>query len=122
MNPKQWTVVTGGAGFIGSHLVDALLRQGRKVRVVDDFSTGSRSNIPAGAEILAGDVVDLAESAVRDADVIYHLAAIPSVPRSVAEPLESHRATAESTVALLQAAERAQVGRASCRERVSLNV
>lgn len=107
MNPDKWAVVTGGAGFIGSHLVEALLRQGRKVRVVDDFSTGSRSKIPDGAEVLEGDVLDVAAAAVRNADVIYHLAAIPSVPRSVAEPLESHRATAESTVALLQAGERA---------------
>jgi UDP-glucose 4-epimerase len=111
MNPGKWAVVTGGAGFIGSHLAETLLRQGRKVRIVDDFSTGSSANIPIGAEILEGDVVENAESAVRDADVIYHLAAIASVPRSVAEPLESHRATADSTVALLEAAERAQVRR-----------
>lgn len=111
MTPDKWTVITGGAGFIGSHLAETLLREGRKVRIVDDFSTGKRANIPVGAEVLEGDVVELAEAAVRDADVIYHLAAIASVPRSVAEPLESHRATAESTVALLEAAERAQVRR-----------
>jgi UDP-glucose 4-epimerase len=111
MNSDRWVVVTGGAGFIGSHLAEALLRQGRKVRIVDDFSTGSGDNIPVGADVLEGDVVELAEEAVQDADVIYHLAAIASVPRSVAKPLESHRATAESTVALLEAAERAQVRR-----------
>lgn len=111
MNPDKWAVVTGGAGFIGSHLAEALLAQGRKVRVVDDFSTGNSANIPIGAEVLEGDVLEVAEAAVRDADVIYHLAAIPSVPRSVAEPLESHRATAESTVALLQAGERAHARR-----------
>ncbi len=111
MSSEKWTVVTGGAGFIGSHLVEALLRQGRRVRVVDDFSTGSRANIPEGVEVLEGDVIDVATAAVRNADVIYHLAAIPSVPRSVAEPLESHRSTAESTVALLQAGERAQARR-----------
>jgi UDP-glucose 4-epimerase len=111
MNPEKWTVVTGGAGFIGSHLAETLLRQGRKVRIVDDFSTGSSANIPIGADVLEGDVVENAEAAVEDADVIYHLAAIASVPRSVAEPLESHRATAESTVALLQAGERAHVRR-----------
>jgi UDP-glucose 4-epimerase len=111
MNSDKWAVVTGGAGFIGSHLAETLLGQGRKVRIVDDFSTGTRANIPAGAEVLEGDVVENAESAVRGADVIYHLAAIPSVPRSIAEPLESHRATAVSTVALLEAAERANVRR-----------
>jgi len=111
MNPEKWAVVTGGAGFIGSHLVEALLGQGRKVRVVDDLSTGCSANIPVGAEVLEGDVLENAEAAVRDADVIYHLAAIPSVPRSIAEPLESHRATAETTVALLEAGERAHVRR-----------
>jgi UDP-glucose 4-epimerase len=111
MTSDKWAVVTGGAGFIGSHLAEALLRQGRKVRIVDDFSTGNAANIPVGADVLEGDVVDIAEAAVRDADVIYHLAAIPSVPRSIANPLESHRATAESTVALLEAGERAKVRR-----------
>jgi len=111
MNSEKWAVVTGGAGFIGSHLAEALLAQGRKVRIVDNFSTGSSANIPIGADVLEGDVLENAEEAVRDADVIYHLAAIASVPRSVAEPLESHRATAESTVALLEAGERAKVRR-----------
>jgi UDP-glucose 4-epimerase len=104
-------VVTGGAGFIGSHLVEALLAKGRKVRIADDFSSGSRANVPEGAEILEGDVVETATEAVRGADVIYHLAAIPSVPRSILEPLESHRATAESTLALLVAGELAGVRR-----------
>jgi len=111
MISKKWVVVTGGAGFIGSHLAEALLRQGRKVRIVDDFSTGNGANIPVGADVLEGDVVDNAEESVQGVDVIYHLAAIASVPRSVAMPLETHRATAESTVALLEAAERAQVRR-----------
>jgi len=111
MNARKWAVVTGGAGFIGSHLAEALLRQGKRVRIVDDFSTGSSSNIPVGADVLEGDVVELAEAAVEDADVIYHLAAMASVPRSVATPLESHRTTAESTIALLEAGERAQARR-----------
>lgn len=104
-------VVTGGAGFIGSHLVEALLAKGRKVRVVDDFSSGRRENVPAGVDLIEGDVLTHAGAAVIDADVVYHLAAIPSVPRSIAEPLLSHRATAESTVALMEAAERAGVRR-----------
>jgi UDP-glucose 4-epimerase len=111
MKSDKWAVVTGGGGFIGSHLAEALLDQGRKVRVVDNFSTGSRKNVPAGAELLEGDVLDVAAASVRDADVVYHLAAIASVPRSVADPLESHRATAETTLCLLQAGEQAGVRR-----------
>jgi UDP-glucose 4-epimerase len=100
-------VVTGGAGFIGSHLVEELLRRGRRVRVVDDFSTGRRANVPAGVELLEGDVNAVAADAARGADVVYHLAALPSVPRSIEKPLESHRATAGGTVAILAAAEKA---------------
>jgi UDP-glucose 4-epimerase len=104
-------VVTGGAGFIGSHLVEALLAAGRRVRVADDFSTGRRANVPAGAELVEGDVNAAAAEAVRGAELVYHLAALPSVPRSVERPLESHRATAQGAVAVLAAAERAGVRR-----------
>jgi UDP-glucose 4-epimerase len=104
-------VVTGGAGFIGSHLVEALRAAGRRVRVVDDLSTGRRERVPAGAEFLAADVNDAADAAVRGAEVVYHLAALPSVPRSVERPLESHRATAQGTMAILEAAARAGVRR-----------
>jgi UDP-glucose 4-epimerase len=104
-------VVTGGAGFIGSHLVDALLRRGHRVRVVDDFSTGHRRNLPDGVELLCGGVNDLAEGAVHGADVVYHLAAQVSVPKSVEDPLGSHRSTESSTLAVLHAAQRAGVRR-----------
>jgi len=104
-------VVTGGAGFVGSHLAEALRAQGRRVRVVDNFVTGRRSNVPPGAELLEGDVNDVAADALRGASDVYHLAAIPSVPGSVRQPLENHRATAQSTLALLLAAERAGVRR-----------
>ena len=104
-------VVTGGAGFIGSHLAVMLLEKGRKVRIVDDLSTGHRANVPTGAEFLKGDVTDLATRAVRGAEVVYHLAAIPSVPYSIQNPLNSHRSTVETTVAILAAAERAGVRR-----------
>jgi UDP-glucose 4-epimerase len=111
MSGGKWTVVTGGAGFIGSHLAEALIREGRRVRIVDDFSTGHRANLPADAELVEGDVVENAEQTVRDAEVVYHLAALPSVPRSIAEPLKSHRSTAESTVAILAAGEKAGLRR-----------
>jgi UDP-glucose 4-epimerase len=104
-------VVTGGAGFIGSHLAEALLSQGRRVRVVDDLSTGRRALVPAAAEFLEGDVNELAPRAVAGADTVYHLAALPSVPRSVERPLESHRATAGGTLSVLAAAVRAGVRR-----------
>jgi UDP-glucose 4-epimerase len=106
---RKWDVVTGGAGFIGSHLTEELLRRGRRVRIVDDFSTGRRTNIPPGVDLLDGDVVDLAEEAVQGAEDVYHLAAMASVPRSIAEPVRSHRATAESTLALLEAGERSRI-------------
>jgi UDP-glucose 4-epimerase len=104
-------VVTGGGGFIGSHLAEALLAQGRRVRVVDNFSTGRRANVPAAAELLEGDVNVVAASAVRGASTVYHLAALASVPRSVQLPLASHRATAQGTLAVLAAAEAAGVRR-----------
>src|SRR6185503_14693118 len=70
-----------------------------------------RANLPAGAELLEGDVNDVATEAARDASIVYHLAALPSVPGSVRQPMENHRATAQSTLAILAAAERAGVRR-----------
>lgn len=107
----ELVVVTGGAGFIGSHLAETLRAEGRRVRVVDNFVTGRRSILPAGVELVEGDVNDVAGEAVRGASVVFHLAALPSVPRSVRLPLESHRATAQGTLAVLAAAERAGVRR-----------
>jgi UDP-glucose 4-epimerase len=104
-------VVTGGAGFIGSHLAEALLGRGRRVRVVDNFATGRRVNVPAGVELVEGDVNAAAAEAFRGAETVYHLAALPSVPRSVKQPLESHHATARGTLEALAAAERAGVRR-----------
>ncbi|HTU23610.1 MAG TPA: NAD-dependent epimerase/dehydratase family protein [Gemmataceae bacterium] len=105
-------LVTGGAGFIGSHLVESLIEQGRCVRVLDDFSTGLRANLahlhPA-PEIIEGDVADAAvvERAARDAGVIFHLAALASVQRSVEAPGDTHRVCATGTLHVLDAARRA---------------
>src|SRR5262249_376378 len=104
-------LVTGGAGFIGSHLVRALQAQGLSIRVVDDLSTGKRSNLPMNVEFLEGDAGELAERAVEGAEGVYHLAAQVAVRASVASPLAGHRSTAESTLALLDAAEKAGVRR-----------
>jgi UDP-glucose 4-epimerase len=102
-------VVTGGAGFIGSHLADALLERGESVRVVDSFITGKRENLEAlsgSVELVEGDLADpeVARQAVAGADFVLHQAAIPSVPRSVADPLTSHRANVDATLQLLLAA------------------
>jgi UDP-glucose 4-epimerase len=106
------TLVTGGAGFIGSHLVRRLLAVGHTVRVVDDLSTGKRENL-AGCEveILERDLAD-AElgDLLQGVEVVFHLAAVPSVPRSVLEPLRSHAASATATLRLLLAARDAGVG------------
>ena len=102
-------LVSGGAGFIGSHLVEALLERGHKVRVLDNFSTGRRNNLRGvrnDIEILAGDCADpkTAAKAMKGIEVVYHEAAVPSVALSVAEPFASHHANATATMAMLVAA------------------
>lgn len=101
-------LVTGGAGFIGSHVVDALAERGDAVRVVDDLSTGRRENLSdqPDLEMIVADLGErrVAAEAVADIDCVIHLAAIPSVPRSVREPRHSHRANVEATHELLLAA------------------
>jgi nucleoside-diphosphate-sugar epimerase len=108
-------LVTGGAGFIGSHLVEELLRRGETVRIADNFSTGKRENLPANAkvEIIEGDLGDasVAERAVAGCDFVLHQAAIPSVPRSVKDPLTSHRANVDATLQVLLASRDAGVKR-----------
>ncbi len=108
-------LVTGGAGFIGSHVVEQLTARGNVVRVVDDLSTGRRANIErcAGVELIEADLADprVAPRAVAGMDVIIHLAAIPSVSRSVREPQRTHRANVDATHMLLVAAGEAAVTR-----------
>ena len=109
-------LVTGGGGFIGSHIVEALVQRGEPVRVLDNFSTGKRENLAhnlAHIELLEGDMIDLetAHQAVAGVEYVLHLAAIPSVPRSVADPLGSHAANVTGTLNLLVAARDAGVRR-----------
>lgn len=106
-------VVTGGAGFIGSHLATALLAQGHTVRVLDNLITGVRDQVPAGAEFIEGDITDPAcvAAAMVGAEVVLHQAAIPSVPRSIATPGPSHDANINGTFNVLVAARDAGVRR-----------
>jgi nucleoside-diphosphate-sugar epimerase len=108
-------LVTGGAGFIGSHLVEELLRRGESVRVADNFSTGKRENLPSGSnvDLVEGDLAEdaVARRAVDGCEFVLHQAAIPSVPRSVKDPLTSHRANVDSTLQVLLAARDARVKR-----------
>ena len=106
-------LVTGGAGFIGSALARALLDRGDEVRVVDDLSAGDRNAIPDGAEFVEADIRDLTamEKATQGIDVVFHQAAVRSVPRSVEEPLLVHESNATGTLNLLVAGERAGIRR-----------
>jgi len=108
-------LVTGGAGFIGSHLCEALVGRGDQVRVVDSLITGHRRNLAhlPSVEILEGDLADpeVARQAVQGAEFVLHQAAIPSVPRSVKDPVESNRANVDATLNVLVAARDAGVRR-----------
>jgi UDP-glucose 4-epimerase len=109
-------LVTGGAGFIGSHIVAGLVQRGGKVRVLDNFSTGKLDNLVGVAddvELITGDVCDEASvaRAVAGCEVVFHEAAMASVPRSVAEPLASHAACATGTLTVLHEARKAGVRR-----------
>jgi UDP-glucose 4-epimerase len=109
-------LVTGGAGFIGSHIATALVERGDQVRVLDNLSTGTRANLAhlsEKVEFVAGDVLDVAavEKAVAGCDVVFHQAALASVPRSLKEPLATHAACATGTANVLEAARRAGVQR-----------
>ncbi len=112
-------LVTGGAGFIGSHLVEGLLQRGVETRVLDNFATGRRENlahVAQNVEILDGDVRNLTSvrSALRGVDVVFHQAALPSVERSVKNPLESNEVNITGTLNVLVAARDAGVQRVVC--------
>jgi nucleoside-diphosphate-sugar epimerase len=123
MHTGQRYLVTGGAGFIGSHIVEALLRRGETVVVLDDFSTGRRPNLdvviqalPRGAatpEVIEGDIRDpaLVRRAMEGVTHVLHQAALPSVQRSVEDPISSHEVNAGGTLNLLVAARDAGVRR-----------
>lgn len=109
-------LVTGGAGFIGSHIVEALVRRGERVRVIDNLSTGFLANLEpflGSVEFLEADLLDqeAVRRAVEGVDCVFHQAALASVPLSIEQPLKTHAACATGTVTLLDAARRAGVRR-----------
>ena len=107
-------LVTGGAGFIGSHLVDELVKRGKPVRVLDDLSTGLRDNLAhheGGVELVEGSLTDPAaiRKAVAGVKTIFHLGALASVARSVENPLATHDVCVTGTLQLLDAARKHKV-------------
>jgi UDP-glucose 4-epimerase len=109
-------LVTGGAGFIGSHIAEALIARGDRVRVLDNLSTGHRGNLAhleGQVELIEGDIVDAVavRSAVAGVDCVFHQAALASVPRSVERPLDTNAACVTGTLTVLDEARRAGVRR-----------
>jgi UDP-N-acetylglucosamine 4-epimerase len=121
LRPRQW-LVTGGAGFIGSHLVEWLLAHGQRVRVLDDLSTGTRDNLDRvravvgehawrSSEVIVGDIREPAAcaAAAEGCELVLHQAALGSVPRSIADPASTHAVNVDGTVNVLLAAREAGV-------------
>ena len=108
-------LVTGGAGFIGSHISDRLLADGHRVRILDNFSTGKHENIPLSddVEVIEGDIgnYDTVRTAMEQVDIVFHEAAIASVPETVGNPLASERVNYRGTLNILEAARHAGVKR-----------
>ncbi|MBN1894420.1 SDR family oxidoreductase [bacterium] len=109
-------LVTGGAGFIGSNIVEELIRRGEKVRILDNFSTGKRENLTAfldRIEVMEGDIrsYHIVRKAVEDVDYVLHQAALPSVPRSIADPVTTNEVNVGGTLNVLDAARDAGVKR-----------
>ena len=116
MSRARRALVTGGAGFIGGHIVERLLLEGWEVRVLDDFSTGRAENLESVAsqiELLKGDIRDVAlvTRAVEGMEVVFHEAAVPSVPRSVEEPVRTNDVNVNGTLNVLEQARQAGVRR-----------
>jgi nucleoside-diphosphate-sugar epimerase len=113
MSSTRTVLVTGGAGFIGSNLVDELLARGLRVRVIDIFATGSRKNFNPRAELVEADIRD--GEAIRPAfegiDCVFHVAALPRIPLSIARPVETHMTNVVGTLNVLIAARDAKVRR-----------
>jgi nucleoside-diphosphate-sugar epimerase len=109
-------LVTGGAGFIGSHLVHALLNQGKEVKVLDNLYSGKEENLKGvlqDIKLIIGDITDYhtVKNALKGVDVVYHLAAVPSVPRSIVDPLLSNKVNITGTLQLLHVALESNVKR-----------
>ena len=109
MSPATTALVTGGGGFIGSNLVERLVRDGDRVRVLDNFATGRRENLEPvldEIELVEGDIqsYERVHTAVRGCEVVYHQAALPSVPRSIQDPLTSNASNVTGTLNVLLAA------------------
>jgi UDP-glucose 4-epimerase len=114
--PPTRSLVTGGAGFIGSHIVRRLLELGLDVRVIDNLVTGFRHNLDEVSDSIDFQVADIrdpraCEKAVEGVDVVFHVAALPSVPRSLADPIGTHETNVNGTLNLLEAGRRAGVKR-----------
>ncbi|MDE1154620.1 MAG: NAD-dependent epimerase/dehydratase family protein [Acidobacteriaceae bacterium] len=106
-------LITGVAGFVGSHIAEALIARGDRVLGFDNLSTGKRENVPKGVDFIVGDLADASavERVCLGVDAIFHLAALPSVPRSVKNPRPSHVSNLDGTFNLLEGARAAGVGR-----------
>lgn len=113
-------LVTGGAGFIGSHVVEALLRQGKSVRVIDNFNTGKEENLKGFSkeyanllDIVEGDIRDekIVDKVMKEADYVFHLAALPSVSRSIEDPVTCSQVNINGTLNILNAAKQYRVKR-----------
>ncbi len=113
MSPTRTVLVTGGAGFVGSNLVDELISRELRVRVIENFATGSRANLNPCAELIEADIRD--GDAIRAAfdgiDCVFHAAALPRIPLSIAKPVETHMTNVVGTLNVLIAARDAKVRR-----------
>lgn len=110
--PKHF-LITGGAGFIGSHIAETLLRRGDRVRILDNFSTGKRENVPAGAEIFETSITDAQKiaPAFKGIDGMFHTAALPRVQLSIEQPLKTNDVNINGTLNVILAARDAGVKR-----------